>query len=57
MAENLNFDSFVGLKWPKNFAFGAYILHTYQVAPKSLQIKFRMNPVETFQGNGRKPIN
>ena len=41
----------------QKFRFGANILHIYQVAPKSLQIKFRMNPVETFQGNGRKPIN
>ena len=50
--ENLNFDSFGGPEWPKIWASGASLLHTYKNSSNELVV----NIAETFQENRRKPI-
>ena len=50
---NLTFDPFGGPKWSK--FLGLFYTPT-KVVPVSLQIRFRVNPVETFQENRRKLI-
>ena len=54
--ENLHLDLFRGTEGPTNLAFRMpIVLHTSTSSPLSLQLKFHVNQVETFQENNGKP--
>ena len=56
MIRKPEFDSFGSPNDPKIWISGVYLLHTYEVAPMSLVIKFQVNPAETFQVNTKTYI-